>query len=73
MVVVVGVPKAAISAFKRSLYCGGTAVAPDMMPANCTISEKAPSDDGDTQAKPAAKKAAAKKAKAEADETDADA
>jgi len=41
--------------------------------ANSTISEKAPSDDGDTQAKPAAKKAAAKKAKAEADETDADA
>ena len=41
--------------------------------ANSTISEKAPSEDGDTQAKPAAKKAAAKKAKAEADETDADA
>ena len=41
--------------------------------ANSTISEKAPSDDGDTQAKPAAKKAAAKKSKAEADETDADA
>ena len=41
--------------------------------ANSTISEKAPSDDGDTQAKPAAKKAAAKKAKAEADETDAEA